>query len=59
MHDELQQLSEIFRESPPAGKIYVILVRTYEGQSVGNTGLRRVPNCARLLLLYYRRHIFT
>lgn len=59
LDDELQQLSEIFRESPPAGKIYVTLVQTSEGQSVGDIGRRRVPNCARLLLLYYRRLIFT
>lgn len=39
LDDPLQELSEIFSESLPTGKIYVILVRIPEGESIYCGGL--------------------
>ena len=45
--DEMQQVSTIFGESPPVGKIYVVLVQTTEGESIFCGGVALMANVAK------------
>ena len=45
--DEWQRVSTTFGESPPAGKIYVVLVQTPEGESIYCEGVVRMANVAK------------
>ena len=45
--DEWQQISTSFGERPPAGKIYVVLVQTPEGESIYCGGVVLMANVAK------------
>ena len=49
--DEMQQVSTIFGESPPAGKIYVVLVQITEGESIYCGGVVVMANVAKAILV--------